>query len=185
MTQMDKFDSVSGGKKISPIVQATLHRLIPLIGEWTGLGGGGYPTLDDFVYSETFRVLHDQEAAYLTYEQRTELVDSDGFPIRKSHWEAGILRPLEDGSVELACVQGSGRVEVLRGQFLRQESRPDRVTLRFQSEYIGNDERVRSSSRDWYLTGDHFSYVMKMATTKVGEPTRHLEAKLVKKKSQG
>jgi hypothetical protein len=182
---MEKLDSISSGKKISPIVQATLDRLIPLIGEWTGIGRGGYPTLDEFIYSETFRVLRDQGAAYLTYEQRTELVDSDGFPIRKSHWEAGVLRPLENGSVELACVQGSGRVEILRGEFLVQESRPDSVTLRFQSEFIGNDERVRSSSRDWRLTGDHFSYMMKMATTKVEEPTRHLEANLVKKESQG
>jgi hypothetical protein len=183
MTQMDKFDSIPSGKGTGRIVQATLNRLIPFIGEWEGLGRGGYPTLDDFVYSETFRVLHDQGAAYLTYEQRTELVDSDGFPIRKSHWEAGVLRPLEDGSVELACVQGSGRVEVLRGEFLMQESRPGGVSLRFQSEFIGNDERVSSSSRDWHLTGDHLSYVMKMATTRVGEPTRHLEANLVKKES--
>lgn len=159
----------------------TLDRLAPLLGEWTGRGRGGFPTLEEFDYLETLRVHRDQDATYLTYEQNTELIDLDGRPIRKSHWEAGIIRPLEDGSIELACVQGSGRVEVLRGKFLAQESQPGRFSLYFESTLIGNDEGVKRSSREWKLSGNHFTYVMKMATTQVGEITNHLEAKLTKK----
>ena len=108
--------------KLSPIIQETLGRLAPLIGQWTGRGRGGFPTLEGFDYAETLGVYRDQDAPYLTYEQGTELVDPQGRSIRKSHWEAGVLRPLEDGSIELACVQGSGRVEVLRGKLLAQAS---------------------------------------------------------------
>ena len=164
------------------MIQTTLQRLAPLIGEWIGRGRGGYPTLEGFDYTETLRVHHDPGDTYFTYEQRTELITLDGRPIRKSHWEAGVIRPREDGSVELACVQSSGRVEILRGELLEQESQDGNFSLRFQSEHIGNDERVIQSSRDWQLSGDHFEYKMSMATTKVGELTRHLAANLTKKR---
>jgi hypothetical protein len=165
------------GKTVStsPLVQATLEMLIPLVGLWKGQGRGGYPTIDGFDYVETLFVRRDPEANYLTYEQNTELVGPDGHVIRKSHWEAGVLKPLVDGRIELTCVQGSGRVEVLRGHLLEQEPLKGRFSFRLQSEFIGNDEKVRSSRREWFLTGDHFKYVMEMATTEIEELTFHLE----------
>ncbi|HEX6306343.1 MAG TPA: FABP family protein [Anaerolineales bacterium] len=178
---MDSPNSMPQGKGISRVVQVTLDRLAPLLGEWTGRGRGGFPTLEEFDYLETLRVHRDQDATYLTYEQNTELIDADGRSMRKSHWEAGVIRPLEDGSIELACVHGSGRVEVLRGKFLAQESQPGRFFLRFESALIGNDARVRISSREWNLSGKHFTYMMKMATMNVGALTNHLEATLIKK----
>ena len=80
-------------KEIKPIVQATLGFLTPLLGVWTGRGKGGYPTLEAFEYSETFRVYEIMGASFLAYEQNTELIDPQGRPIRRSHWESGILRP--------------------------------------------------------------------------------------------
>ncbi|MGD2026514.1 MAG: heme-binding beta-barrel domain-containing protein, partial [Anaerolineales bacterium] len=100
--------------------------------------------------------------------------------IRKSHWESGVLRPMEDGSVELVCVQGSGRIEVLRGVFLAEEPQPGRLSLSFQSKFIGNDPRVESSRREWRFEWDRFEYIMAMATTNVRESSRHLKASLVK-----
>lgn len=166
------------------MIQMTLQRLVPLVGEWTGRGEGNYPTIERFDYTEIFQVQHDQDTSYLTYKQITELVTSDGRPIRKSHWEAGVIRPLEDGSVELACVQGSGRVEVLRGRFLEQESQPGELSLSFQSELIGNDRRMIGSSRDWHISGNRFEYEMRMATMKVGEQKQHLKASLTKNSAQ-
>jgi hypothetical protein len=106
------------------------------------------------------------------------LIDPDGRVIRKSHWEAGVLRLRPDRRVELACVQGSGRLELLRGHLEAKESFPDRLVLNFESEFIGNDGRVKSTSREWSLDGDHFKYVMRMATSEVGEPALHLETNL-------
>jgi hypothetical protein len=161
-------------------VQEILDILTPLLGVWTGRGKGVFPTLDAFDYFETFRVQRDPGAAYFTYEQNTELIDPEGRSIRKSHWEAGVLRPLDDGSLELACVQGSGRVEILRGEFLSKETLAETIALRFQSELIGNDERVKSTSREWSLNGNHLKYFMKMATSRVEELSLHLEANLFK-----
>jgi hypothetical protein len=39
---------------------------------------------------------------------------------------------------------------------------------------------VKRAIRQWFLNGDQFKYVMKMATSKVGEISLHLEAKLIK-----
>jgi hypothetical protein len=161
-------------------VQVTLGILTPLLGVWTGRGKGLFPTLDAFDYFETFRVQRDPGAPFFTYEQNTELIDPQGRSIRKSHWEAGVLRPLGDGRLELACVQGSGRVEILRGMFLTKETPDETITLRFQSELIGNDERVKSTSREWVLTGNRLRYIMKMATSRVEELSLHLEANLIK-----
>ncbi len=171
---------VPQGKPISPVVRASLDRLAPLVGIWTGKGEGGYPTIDDFEYTETLQIQHQPGLGYLTYEQKTELVDAAGRVVRRSHWEAGLLRPLEDGSLELACVQAGGRVEVLRGEFVNIESKPGWLKLEFQSKLVGNDERMKSSSREWTITTDRFKYVMEMVTTKVAEPTIHLEANLMR-----
>ena len=57
---------------------------------------------------------------FLPYEQRTDLIGEGGRVIHNSHWEAGILKPREDGSIELVCVQGTGRIEILRGKCLEQ-----------------------------------------------------------------
>jgi hypothetical protein len=161
-------------------VQATLGILTPLLGVWTGQGKGLFPTLDAFDYFETFRLQRDPGAPYFTYEQKTELIDPEGRSIRKSHWEAGVLRLLDDGRLELACVQGSGRVEILRGKLFMKESHPEMMVLAFQSKIIGNDKRVKSTSREWTLTQNHLKYFMKMATSRVEELSLHLEANLFK-----
>jgi len=167
------------GKPVSPVIQATLEKLEPLLGVWKGRGSGGYPTIEGFHYKDTFQFKRPGRN-FLTYEQDTELVDAEGRIIRKSHWEAGILKPMENGGIELANVQAGGMVEVLRGGFLPGVSIPGSLTLRFDSEILANDTRLRTTSRDWSLTGDQFVYVMKMLTTKVEAPAIHLVGKLHK-----
>lgn len=160
-------------------LQQSMERLSALLGVWKGKGRGEFPTIETFDYSETLVVKLAPNEGFLIYEQSTDLIDEEDHPIRKSHWETGILRPLENGWIELACVQGSGRVEVLHGKFGEQDSAIGGFTLSFESVLVGNDKRVRCSSRDWILTGQHLTYEMKMGTTNVTEPTRHLKARLV------
>lgn len=178
MSSLHGTDKAPQGQEISHSVQMTLERLAPLLGLWQGRGRGEYPTIADFYYAETFRFRSGVGAAYLTYEQSTEIIDAQGNPIRKSHWEAGVLRPQDDGSIELACVQSGGRVEVLRGNMLVEETHPAKLSLRFQSVLVGNDERVKSTNREWYLDGERFKYVMKMAAVGVDELLLHVEASL-------
>lgn len=111
------------------------------------------------------------------------MIDPEGDPIRKSRWETGFIRGLDDGVVEIACVQSSGRIEVLQGRLGGQLSGDGVFTLRLQSVLIANDNRVGSSVRDWSFNGSLFSYVMRMATTRVGDAKLHLEASLTRRTS--
>ncbi len=169
------------GDDIKQAVHATLDRLAPFIGEWFGYGKCSYPTTDSFDYEEALSLRLDPGKRFLTYEQKTILVDSQGHPIRHSHWETGLIQPLEDGSLELACVQGGGRVEILRGQLLSGESFPDGTLLRLKSLLVANDDIAKSSSREWSVAGDRFTYVMGMTTTSVEALTIHLQAGLQRK----
>jgi hypothetical protein len=180
MSSLHGTDKTPQGQEISHSVQMTLERLTPLLGVWQGSGHGEYPTIADFHYTETIRFRRECGADYLTYEQSTELVDAQGNPIRRSHWEAGVLKPLDDGEIELACVQSGGRVEVLRGNMLAEETHPAKFSLRFHSALVGNDARVRSTSRKWHLDGDQFRYEMRMAAQRVDELILHVEASLHK-----
>ncbi len=155
---------------------SALTDLSLLHGAWEGEGLGGYPTIDSFRYREMLDVSPIPGSASLHYVQRTVLVDDQGQVLKTSHWETGVVRPLADGQVELACVHVNARYELLTGN-----ADPDGhggLALVFESVQIGNDPRMRSSSRTWTISPGQWQYKMTMATDRVGQPTLHLEARL-------
>ena len=84
--------------------------LAPLLGTWRGRGQGSYPTIDDFAYTEELVFGHVGKP-FLSIVQRTRALLT-GEPL---HAEAGYLRALGDGDVELAMAQPSGIVETDAG----------------------------------------------------------------------
>ena len=84
--------------------------LAPLLGTWRGRGQGSYPTIDDFAYAEELVFGHVGKP-FLSIVQRTRALLT-GEPL---HAEAGYLRALGDGAVELAMAQPSGIVETDAG----------------------------------------------------------------------
>ena len=84
--------------------------LAPLLGTWRGHGEGSYPTIDDFAYTEELVFGHVGKP-FLSLVQRSR-DRTTGEPL---HAEAGYLRALPDGAVELALAQPSGIVEVDAG----------------------------------------------------------------------
>ena len=84
--------------------------LAPLLGTWRGRGQGSYPTIDDFAYAEELVFGHAGKP-FLSIVQRTRALLT-GEPL---HAEAGYLRALGDGAVELAMAQPSGIVETDAG----------------------------------------------------------------------
>lgn len=168
------------GDHLQRVIQTLMDNLSPLVGTWKGQGEAVYPTINTYEYRESLSIRQDDDSPYLTYEQSTALIDGDGHRIRKSHWEAGLIRPLADGRIEIACVQSGGRVEILRGEVFTDKNSPDLLTLRLQSELVVNDDRVRSTNREWSLKDNQLSYEMNMATTMVEAPTIHLKATLAK-----
>ena len=81
--------------------------LAPLLGTWRGTGRGSYPTIDDFAYTEELTFGHVGKP-FLSMVQRSRDL-STGEPL---HAEAGYVRALGDGAVELTVAQPSGITEV-------------------------------------------------------------------------
>jgi hypothetical protein len=81
-----------------------------LLGRWRGEGKGEYPTIDPFVYREEVEFSHNGRP-FLFYVQKTWNT-SDNYPM---HSEAGYVRPVADGLVELVLAQPSGITEILAG----------------------------------------------------------------------
>jgi hypothetical protein len=81
-----------------------------LLGTWSGRGQGDYPTIDAFQYNEEVTFGHVGKP-FISYSQRTRHAET-GEPL---HAEAGYLRAVSDGAVELVVVQPSGIVELHSG----------------------------------------------------------------------
>lgn len=81
-----------------------------LLGRWLGEGKGEYPTIEPFVYDEEIEFSHTGRP-FLFYVQKT-WNPADGYPM---HAEAGYVRPVAEGVVELVLAQPSGITEILAG----------------------------------------------------------------------
>lgn len=154
-----------------------MQALKPLLGVWVGEGQGQYPTIDSFRYSERLEFVLHPEREIISYEQRATL--EDGTP---SHWEAGVVRLVEDTMVEISNAQDSGRVEVLKGPVEFIESG---LRLVLDHTVLRNDERMVQTRRVIEIAGDRLHYEVQMATTTTDEPVlqTHLEAKLTRQSS--
>lgn len=150
------------------------EQLYDLEGLWQGKGHGGFPTIESFRYREELTFTVDTVAQHIHYQQKTWRIVDDATQV-PSHWETGFLRQLENGQIELSNTQSGGRVEVLVGSLAQEE---DALALSLSNTHLGNDLRMRLSSRQLRIYGDKLSYSMGMATTKIGSMTQHLAAEL-------
>lgn len=165
-------DSYSSNSEIGAI---QLQKLLKFVGTWVGKGQGEFPTIESFNYEDTIFFRHRIGTPYITFEQVTNLIDGGGLPSKPSHWESGILRPQDDGTIIMSSVHDSTRVEVLRGIV---ETSDSGLAISFMSTLHGNDPRMVSATREFILSGDEFSYTMSMATQRTPMLTGHLRASL-------
>jgi len=145
-----------------------------LIGEWSGLGRGEFPTIEPFEYLETLKFSADHRP-FLHYEQRTQRRNSAQVDYIPSHWESGFIRLLPDGQVELINAQGGGRLERLVGSLEQTEMG---LILRLGNATFLNDARMLETKRTFTLEGDILHYTQDMGTTAVLGITHHVEATL-------
>ena len=146
-----------------------LEPVLFLVGTWRGEGRGEYATIAPFSYTEEISLIPGPDKPFLAYTQRTRRSGS-GEPL---HAEAGYLRVVDGGGVELVIAQPTGIVEVHIGSF------PDSHALRFEgTAYTTPSARMVSATvRELWVDGDRLEYRLAMAA--VGEPlTHHLHATL-------
>lgn len=110
--------------------------LVPLLGAWRGRGRGSYPTIDDFAYAEELVFGHVGKPFLSMVQRSRELLT--GLPL---HGEAGYLRALPDGAVELTVAQPSGVVEVDVGSVTKTA---DGLVVELESTQVGLTPTAKS-----------------------------------------
>jgi hypothetical protein len=141
-----------------------------LLGSWKGEGKGEYPSIEPFSYGEEIEFSHNGRP-FLFYTQKT-WNPADGYPL---HSEAGYMRPVADGRVELILAQPSGITEILAGTHSGSD-------IELTSTVVGvspTAKQVSAVKRAISVAGSTLSYQLDMAA--VGrDMSIHLQADLEK-----
>jgi hypothetical protein len=162
------------------MISVNLARLSPLLGIWRGTGSGNFPTIEAFTYTEELKFESNGCEPLIHFEQKTWVQsepESHGSPL---HWESGFIRPLEDGSIEIANAQNGGRVEVLKGKIDMAEHVKGILLLSLESVLLGNDPRLVQTRRTFTLKDNTLSYLIELATVRTPKLQQHLEAVLTR-----
>ncbi|MGH8939632.1 MAG: FABP family protein [Actinomycetes bacterium] len=86
-----------------------------LLGTWRGVGVGGYPTIDDFRFSQEI-TFSEVGKPFLHYLSRSWLLDDDGNEVRPLAQETGYWRPQGDKGLEVLLTHPTGFVEIYLGE---------------------------------------------------------------------
>ena len=141
--------------------------LAPLLGTWAGEGDGRYPTIEPFRYREEVVFGHVGKP-FLAYRQATVRLDT-GMP---AHAEAGYLRGVGGGRIELVLAHPTGIAELAEGTV--EAATPAGLTVRLSSVAVrgtSTAKDVASVERTIVVEGDVLRYELAMAA--VGQPHQH------------
>jgi hypothetical protein len=87
-----------------------------LLGTWRGVGVGGYPTIEQFRFSQEITFSELPGKPFVHHLSRSWLLDADGNEVRALAQETGYWRPDADGSIELLLSHPTGYSEVWLGK---------------------------------------------------------------------
>jgi hypothetical protein len=90
-------------------------RVAWLLGRWGGRGHGDYPSIEPFQYGQELVFTHDGRA-FFHYFARSWIVNEPGEKIRDDAQEAGFLRCLPGGGLELLLSHSFGVSEIWYGK---------------------------------------------------------------------
>ncbi len=147
--------------------------LAPLLGTWRGTGRGSYPTIDDFDYAEELAFGHVGKP-FLSMVQRSR----DALTGEPLHGEAGYLRALPDGAVELTVAQPSGVVEVDAGSVTKTS---DGLVVELESAEVGLTSTAKSVTavrRRLEVAGSTLISELWMAAVGEADLIHHVRAEL-------
>ena len=156
-----------------PELHPLCEPLAPLLGTWRGRGQGSYPTIDDFDYAEEL-VFDHAGKPFLSMVQRSRALLT-GEPL---HAEAGYLRALGDGTVELTVAQPSGIVEVDVGSVTET---PGGLVVELRSDRVGLTPTAKSVTavrRRLRLSGSMLVSELWMAAVGEADLIHHVRAEL-------
>ncbi len=147
-------------------VHPDVAALAGLIGSWAGEGEGSYPTIEPFRYREEVVFGHAGKP-FLAYRQATVNLGT-GLP---AHAEAGYLRAVGPGRVELVLAHPTGIVELAEGEVLAQAGSVSVHLLTTTVPRTATAKEVTSVERRIQVEGDTLRYQVSMGA--VGQPHQH------------
>lgn len=159
----------------APEVHPEVAPLAWLLGTWTGVGVGGYPSVPEFRFAHEVTVT-SAGTPVLAWQTRAWILDDDGAVVRPAAAESGFwrLKTGDDGPVaELLLAHGTGHVEVWYGRLTG-----TRVEL--ATDLVAGTSSARSVTAGTRLYGvvdDELLWAYDMAAE--GHPLQpHLSARL-------
>ena len=164
-----------------PDLHPQCEPLAPLLGTWQGGGTGQYPTIDDFAYTEELTFGHVGKP-FVSMIQRTR----NSATVEPLHSEAGYIRALLGGALELTLAQPSGITEIHLGTV---RSSDDGLVIELRSEEVGmtpTAKEVTSVRRELSVVGlgtdggPSLISELWMAAVGHGELVHHLRGELTK-----
>ena len=153
-----------------------------LLGRWTGVGLGQYPTIESFRFGQEV-VFGCDGRPFLTYHSRSWLLDDDGNQVRPLAMESGFWRPRPGNQVEVLLAHPTGYSEVWAGTVTVTEIQGPVITG--ARAEISTDAVARTESAKEYVGGTrlyglvHGELMWTFDMAAMGEPLQnHLAARL-------
>jgi hypothetical protein len=146
-----------------------------LLGTWRGVGVGGYPTVEQFRFSQEIVFSELPGKPFVHHLSRSWLLDDDGNEVRPLAQETGYWRPEADGSIELLLTHPTGFVEIWLG-------RADGAKIELRTDVVARTDTAKDYTAGHRLYGQvdgKLLWAFDMAA--VGQPLQpHLSATLTR-----
>ena len=117
-----------------------------LLGTWRGLGVGGYPTIEEFRFSQELSFTELPGKPFVHHLSKSWLLDDDGNEVRPLAQETGYWRPEADGALELVLSHPSGYSEIYVG-------RADGAKIELQTDVVARTETAKPYTAGHRLYG--------------------------------
>lgn len=158
--------------ELRPDLPTELVPVAWLLGTWRGVGVGGYPTIEDFRFSQEV-TFSEVGKPFLHYLSRSWLLDDDGHEVRPLAQETGYWRPQPDGALEVLLAHPTGFVEIWLGEV-------DGARVELHTDVVARTETAKvytAGHRLYGLVDGDLLWAYDMAA--VDQPLQpHLSAKL-------
>ncbi len=159
--------------ELHPDLAPALVPVAWLLGTWRGLGVGGYPTVEEFRFSQELSFAEVPGKPFLHHFSRSWLLDDEGTEVRPLAQETGYWRPGADGALEVVLAHPTGFVEIWLGT-------AESAKIELSTDVVARTDTAKSYTaghRLYGLVDGELLWAFDMAA--VDEPLQpHLSAKL-------
>ncbi len=159
--------------ELHPDLAPALVPVAWLLGTWRGLGVGGYPTVEEFRFSQELSFTEVPGKPFVHYLSRSWLVDDAGTEVRPLAQETGYWRPGADGALEVLLAHPTGFVEIWLGT-------AESAKIELSTDVVARTDTAKTYTaghRLYGLVDGELLWAFDMAA--VGQPLQpHLSAKL-------